>query len=103
MDNICHCFLCLALAYGLGRESRGVPLDLRSLARQEHPSLLGIFSTNLFVRLEKSPNRLRYFPTRGNIRSCASIKSVVYCRTVCLVLCETMFPLFDCRKIAMDG
>ena len=93
MDNICHCFLCLALAYGLGRESRGV----------QYPSLLGIFSTNLFVRLEKSPNRLRYFPTRGNIRSCASIKSVVYCRTVCLVLCETMFPLFDCRKIAMDG
>ena len=53
--------------------------------------LLGIFSTNLFVRLGKSPNRLRYFPLVGNIRSCASIKSVVYCRTVCLVLCETMF------------
>lgn len=93
MDNICHCFLCLALAYGLGRESRGV----------QHPSLLGIFSTNLFVRLEKSPNRLRYFPLVGNISSCASIKSVVYCRTVCLVLCETMFPLFDCREVAMDG
>ncbi len=27
-----------------------------------------------FVRLGKSPNRLRYFPTRENIRICANIK-----------------------------
>lgn len=65
--------------------------------------LLGIFSTYSVVRLEKSPNRLRYFPIRGNIRSCASINPVVHCHTVCLVLCETMFPLFDCREVAMDG
>ena len=93
MDNICHCFSCSALVDGLGRVSRGVqPLGL-----------LGIFSTKVFVRLGKSPNRLRYFPTRGNIRTCASINPVVHCRTVCLVLCETMFPLFDCREVAMDG
>ncbi len=93
MNNVCHCFLCSVHADDSGRVSRGVP----------HLGLLGIFSTNMYVRLGKSPNKLRYFPTRGNIRTCPSIKSVVYCRTVCLVLCETMVPLFDCREVAMDG
>lgn len=47
--------------------------------------LLGIFSTNSVVRLEKSPGGLRYFPPVGNTRACASIKSVVHSRAVCIV------------------
>ena len=66
---------CSAPADGLGRESRGV----------QHLGLLGIFSTNSVVRLEKSPKRLRYFPPMGNTRACASIKYVVHCRAVCIV------------------
>ena len=66
--------LCSALADGLGRVSRGV----------QHLGLLGIFSTNSVVRLEKSPNKLRYFPPVGNTRACASIKSVVHCSAVCI-------------------
>jgi hypothetical protein len=56
-------FSCSACADVLGRESRGgQPLGL-----------LGIFSVVATMRLEKSPNRLRYFPLVGNIRTCASM------------------------------
>ena len=92
MGNVCHCFLCSALADDSGRVSRGV----------QHLGLLGIFSTNKFVRLGKSPNWLRYFPPVGNNRSCASIKSVVYCHTLYLVCYRRCF-LFECREVAMDG
>ena len=82
----------MALADGLGRVSRG----------GQHLGLLGIFSTNSVVRLEKSPNRLRYFPTRGNIRTCVSIKSVVHCRA--LYTSPTLRLVFyDYREVAMDG
>lgn len=82
----------MALADGLGRVSRG----------GQHIGLLGIFSTNSVVRLEKSPNRLRYFPTRGNIRTCVSIKSVVHCRA--LYTSPTLRLVFyDYREVAMDG
>ena len=68
----------------------------------QHLGLLGIFSTNSVVRLEKSPNRLRYFPTRGNIRTCVSIKSVVHCRA--LYTSPTLRLVFyDYREVAMDG
>ena len=83
---------CSACADGLGRVSRG----------GQHLGLLGIFSTNSVVRLEKSPNRLRYFPTRGNIRTCVSIKSVVHCRA--LYTSPTLRLVFyDYREVAMDG
>ena len=57
-----------ACADGLGRESRGVqPLGL-----------LGIFSVVATMRLEKSPNRLGYFPLVGNIRPAPALNSVVF-------------------------
>ena len=81
--------LCSALADGLGRVSRGV----------QHIGLLGIFSTNSVVRLEKSPNRLRYFPPVGNTRAYASIMSVVHCRALYIAYSATWFLFLITGKL----
>jgi len=50
----------------------------------------------------RTPRPIGNFPLVGNIRTCASIKSVVHCRAVWFV-CYRRCILFDCREVAMDG